>query len=100
MALTLLLWAPALALAANKEIEELQRDVAQLQDQVRQLQQSQDRQLAALTTLVQQSVDAANRANTAVAVIQNNLQQSLKDQESKVAPLMVGVDFAARQSLQ
>ncbi len=89
--LILVLLAPALAFAANKEIEELQRDVAQLQDQVRQLQQSQDRQLAALTTLVQQSVDAANRANTAVAVIQNNLQQSLKDQESKVAPLMVGV---------
>jgi TolA-binding protein len=88
----LLLVAPALSFAANKEMQELQRDVAQLQDQMRQLQQSQDRQLAALTTLVQQAVDASNRANTTVAVIQSNLQQSLRDQEGKVAPLMAGVN--------
>ena len=88
----LLVLAPALSFAASKETQELQRDVAQLQDQVRQLQQSQDKQLTVLTTLVQQSVDAANRANTAVAVIQSNLQQNLKDEESKVVPAMVGVN--------
>ena len=85
------LLAPALSFGASKEMQELQRDVAQLQDQTRQLQQSQDRQLAALMTLVQQSVDAANRANTAVAVIQSNLQQNLRDQESKVVAPVVGV---------
>jgi len=40
--------APVVAFAAaSKEMQELQRDVALLQEQVRQLQQSQDKQLAA-----------------------------------------------------
>jgi len=96
MSRRLLVWllvvAPALSFAASKETQELQRDVAQLQDQVRQLQQSQDKQLTVLTTLVQQSLDAANKASTNVAVIQSNLQQNLKDEESKVVPAMVGVN--------
>jgi len=84
--------APALSFAAaSKEMQELQRDVALLQDQVRQLQQSQDKQLAALTVLVQQAVDAANHANTAVAVIQSGLQQSFSQQESKVVAPVVGL---------
>ncbi len=84
--------APAVAFAAvSKEMQELQRDVALLQDQVRQLQQSQDKQLSALTVLVQQAVDAANRANTAVAVIQSSLQQNLSQQESKVVAPVVGL---------
>jgi TolA-binding protein len=87
----LVLMAAPSAFAASKEIQELQRDVAQLQDMVKQLQQSQDKQLAALTTLVQQSVDAANRANTAVAVIQSSLQQNLNQQESKVVAPVVGL---------
>ena len=52
----LLSLAPAPSAAASKEIQELQRDVAQLQDQLKQLQQSQDRQF-----------DRAPRAGPAVA---------------------------------
>jgi hypothetical protein len=77
--------------AASKEMQELQRDVALLQEQVRQLQQSQDKQLAAITALVEQAVDAANRANTSVAVIQNGFQQSVSQQESKVVAPVVGL---------
>jgi len=77
--------------AASKEMQELSRDVALLADQVRQLQQSQDKQLAALTVLVQQAVDAANRANTAVAVIQSSFQQNISQQESKVVEPVVGL---------
>jgi TolA-binding protein len=84
--------APAVAFAAaSKEMQELQRDVALLQDQVRQLQQSQDKQLAAITVLVQQAVDASNRANTAVAVIQSSFQQNISQQESKVVAPVVGL---------
>ena len=84
--------APAVAFAAaSKEMQELQRDVALLQEQVRQLQQSQDKQLASLTVLVQQAVDAANRANTAVAVIQSSFQQNVAQQESKVVAPVVGL---------
>ena len=84
--------APVVAFAAaSKEMQELQRDVALLQEQVRQLQQSQDKQLAAITVLVQQAVDAANRANTAVAVIQSSFQQNISQQESKVVAPVVGL---------
>jgi len=84
--------APAIAFAAaSKEMQELQRDVALLQEQVRQLQQSQDKQLSALTVLVQQALDAANRANTAVAVIQSSFQQNISQQENKVVAPVVGL---------
>lgn len=57
---------PALAPAANKDMIELQRDVAQLQDQVRDLQRSFDERFAALQVLVQQTLDASNKSNNAL----------------------------------
>ncbi|MGA3016524.1 MAG: tetratricopeptide repeat protein [Bryobacteraceae bacterium] len=83
--------APVGSRAADPKLQELQRDVASLQEQVRQLKESQDKQLAALTVLVQQALDTSNRSNTVVAVIQNNLQQSLKDMESKVVTPVTGL---------
>jgi TolA-binding protein len=77
--------------AANKELQELQRDVAQLQDQLKQMQQSQDRQLTEIRTLVQQALSSSTDANKSVAVIQSSLQQSLRDQESKVVTPVVGL---------
>lgn len=87
----IMLVAPGLAFAADKAVQELQRDVALLQEQVKQLQQSQDKQLAGLTVLVQQALDAGNKANTSVAVIQSTIQQSLHDQEGKVVAPVVGL---------
>lgn len=95
-----LCFAPTSAPAASKEIQELQRDVAQLQDQVRQLQQSQDRQLAAIQALVQQSLTAANDATKSVAVIQSGFQQNLRDQESKVVTPVVGLNTRMDQMSQ
>lgn len=92
--------APSPAPAASKEIQELQRDVAQLQDQLRQLQQSQDRQLAAIQALVQQSLSAANDATKSVAVIQSGFQQNLRDQESKVVTPVVGLNTRMDQMSQ
>jgi TolA-binding protein len=77
--------------AASKEIMELQRDVAGLQEQLRVLKESQDKQLAALTVLVQQALETSRSSTTGVAVIQNNLQQSLKDMEGKVATPVAGL---------
>jgi len=86
------LWiCPLLAPAASREIVELQRDVAQLQEQVRTLQRSQDEKLAGIQVLVQQALDAANKANTSVALLQNNLQQSIKEQQKSVVDPVVGV---------
>jgi len=86
-----LIASPTLAFAASKEILELQRDLTQLQQQVRDLQRSQDEKFAALQVLVQQAVDNSSKANTAVAVIQSGLQQSMRDLESKVVPSVVGL---------
>ena len=82
---------PMRAPAASKEILELQRDVAGLQEQLRLLKESQDKQLAALTVLVQQAIDTSRTSSTGVAVIQNNLQQSLRDMEGKVATPVAGL---------
>jgi len=86
-----LMASPTLAFAASKEILELQRDIVQLQQQVRDLQRSQDEKFAALQVLVQQAVDNASKANTAVAVIQSGFQQNIRDTESKVVAPVVGL---------
>lgn len=88
MAMTL---SPRPVRAASKEILELQRDIAQLQEQMKQLQTAQDKSFAAITVLSQQALDAANRANTAVAVIQSSIQQNLRDQQDKVVAPVVGL---------
>ena len=79
---------PFACFGASKEIVELQRDVALLQDQLRTLQRSLDEKTAALQALVQQTLDSVNRSNTSVAVMENQVTQSLKGQSDKlVAPI-------------
>lgn len=74
-----------LSYGASKEIIELQRDVAQLQDQVRNLQKTLDQ----LTVLVQQTFNSGDKTNTALAIMQNNLNDAIKhQQETVVAPIL------------
>lgn len=87
----LLLAVPALAPGASKEIQELQRDVAMLQQQMKDLQRSQDEKFAAVIELSRQSIEAANRANTGVAVISSNIEKNLRDQTEKVATPVLGL---------
>jgi TolA-binding protein len=44
-----------------------------------------------LQVLVQQALDSANKTSTSVALLQNNLQQSFKDQQKSVVDPVVGV---------
>ncbi len=83
--------APDRSAAASKEIMELQRDVALLQESIKQLQQSQEVKLAALTELVRQAADASTRANTSVAVLQSNLSDNLKKEQADVVAPVVGL---------
>ena len=83
--------------AQNKnDLASMQRDIAQLEEQVRQLQKSQDDKSAALTALVQQAVDASSRVSASMSALQKNLTDSLNaslsagmnDQQNKiVAPM-------------
>lgn len=94
VALAALTLTPSSTQAANKEMQELQRDIAQLQDMLKQLHQAQlaqDRQLAEIRVLAQQSLQAANDTGKSVAVIQSGFQQSLREQENKVVAPVVGL---------
>lgn len=75
---------PIACFADNKQIVELQRDVALLQDSVRTLQRSLDEKIAALNVLLQQTLDSANKANTNVAVLQNTINEKLSEQAKNV----------------
>lgn len=75
---------PSLALAQKKEILELQREMAGIQDQVRTLQRSFDEKMSALTVMVQQSLDASNNANRSVAVLESKINDRLREQTSSV----------------
>jgi TolA-binding protein len=79
------------AFGASKEIMELQRDVALLQDQVRTLQSALDQKVAAVLTLTQQTLDSVNRTNTAVAVMENRFNETMKEQQQNVNAPMANV---------
>lgn len=84
----LLLFGSALpAAAVSKEIIQLQRDVALLQDTVRALQRSVDEKHAVLRTLIEQSVDAVNRMDTAVQTLQKVVQDSASNSNARVETL-------------
>lgn len=72
------------AWGASKEIMELQRDVALLQDQVRTLQSTLDQKVASIQTLTQQTLDSVNRTNEAVAVMENRFNDAMKQQQQSL----------------
>src|SRR5258708_32312273 len=82
----LLLTAPAVMLpqSTKDELVSLQRDVAQLQDQIRQLQKGQSDQVAALTTLVQQSLDEVRKTNALAGGLQRSIDSKLTDLQTKL----------------
>ena len=73
------------AFGASKEMQELQRDVALLQDQVRTLQRAQDEKFAAMLALVQQTLESVNRTNVAVGVMENKFNDAMKQQVQSVS---------------
>src|ERR1700693_439128 len=80
--------APRLLAQRREDILSIQRDVAQLQDQVKQLQASQDQKIASLQALMQQAVEESSRTAAAVTARQKALTDRLADQQTKLeAPL-------------
>lgn len=76
---------PAALMAQKKEdLQSIQRDVAQLQEQVKELQRSQDEKIGALQTVLQQSVDASNKVSAGLIALQHNLETKLADQQNQV----------------
>jgi len=81
VSLIILLVAPGLAQAQKKQIQELQRDMALLQDQLR----ATNEKLASLTMLVEQVLDRVNNTNTAMAVLEKSVKDSFREQEKHMA---------------
>ena len=85
-----LLLVPAFLSAQKRDdILSIQRDVAQLQDQVKQFQASQDQKMAALQSLIQQAIDASSKTSAAMAGLERTVADRLNDQQSKIqAPVV------------
>ncbi len=80
---------PTLAMAQKRDdILSIQRDVAQLQDQIKQLQAGQDQKIAALENLIKQAVDESSKVSSAAAALQRTLGERLNQQQAQVeAPI-------------
>jgi TolA-binding protein len=79
---------PVVFAQKHDELVSIQRDVAQLEDQMKQLQKSLDDKVAALTALMQQSIEASNKTAAAMASMQRDIDQKMADQQAKlVAPV-------------
>jgi TolA-binding protein len=82
----------------------LQRDMASLQEQVRQLQKTQDERMAAMQAMLQQAIDSSSKLAGSLSALQRDVDTKLNDQQSKlVAPIattntkidQMGDDFRA-----
>src|SRR5438105_15736286 len=83
-----LIWS-ALSFGASKEIIELQRDVALLQDKMDTMQRDLDTKLGALTAMMQQVQDSSAKAN---ASLEDTLANGVGKQLAPVAGLSTKVD--------
>lgn len=80
---------PAILFGQKKEdFLQIQRDVASMDDRIKQMQKSTDEKLAALTALVQGLIDQSNKTSGAMTGMQKNVDEKLTEQQTKlVAPL-------------
>jgi TolA-binding protein len=87
---------PGTCFGVSKEMAELQRDIAQLQDQVRVLQSAIDQKMATIQALAQQSLDVSTKANTNVSVLSagvtSTMERTLHDSLTPIAGLAAKVD--------
>jgi tol-pal system protein YbgF len=93
-----LLAAPAIAPGANREMQELQRDVGLLQQQIKDLQRTQDEKLNTAIELAKQSLDAANKANGSVAAITQDIQRTLGPLKDSLAAPLAAANATARDT--
>src|SRR3954468_21663380 len=93
----LLVPAVASAQKTGDVVKEISRDVAQLQQQVKDIQASVDRQLAELKTLVQQSIDNSRQANTSVAVLDSGIRARINEQMKNLVGPVAGLNGKLEQ---
>jgi TolA-binding protein len=72
----------------SREIQELQRDVAQLQETIKALQQGIEGRFTAMGAQMQGVVEAAGKVNSTVASLQKGLDQIAQDQSRNIVPVV------------
>lgn len=77
--------------AQKNEMRELVRDVALLQQDVKDMRKAQDENNAATKVMVQQILDMVNKVNTSVAVLDSGIRDRLREQEKNVVGPVAGV---------
>jgi tol-pal system protein YbgF len=82
------------AFPVSKEMLQLQRDVAQLQDQVRNLQSAFDKQLAVTEQLLNQILTQSTEANGQISNRLGALEKGLQDQGKALSPVTQGLASA------
>jgi TolA-binding protein len=83
--------AAPLTFGASKEIMELQRDLAMMQDQLRTMQKEFGDRIVATQTLVQATFDAVSRTNNLVNVMENKFNDAMKQQQQSVSGPVLAV---------
>ena len=76
--------AAPLSFGASKEIQELQRDVSLLQDQIRTMQKDFSEKLVVIQTQVQTTLDSVNRTNSQVSGIERVFNEAMRQQQQSV----------------
>jgi tol-pal system protein YbgF len=94
----LLLLVPASSFAASKETQELQRDVALMQEDIRTLQRSFDQQIASLKTLTQQAVDNSTRTATSLGVLERVINDQISKGVGQMAAPVAGLSTKVDQT--
>jgi len=89
---------PGFAFAQKRDLIDLQRDVAALQDQVRSLQQSDSENMGKIMGLLQQAIDTINKVNTNIALLDKSMSGPVASVGTKVDS-MAGEFQALRVSL-
>jgi tol-pal system protein YbgF len=83
--------AAPLTFGASKEMQELQRDVSILQDQVRNMQKDFSEKLVQMITLVQTTQDSVNRANGQMSGMERVFNDAMKQQQQSVSGPVLAV---------
>ncbi|HZQ93166.1 MAG TPA: tetratricopeptide repeat protein [Terriglobales bacterium] len=84
LALLIVVVAAAPALAANKEMVQLQTQVQALQDAMARMQQSFDERMGVMRNLIEQSTDTTNKLASSVTALQQELQKQHADTGTRV----------------
>jgi TolA-binding protein len=72
------------ALAANKDMVQLQTQVQELQDAIARLQQSNDERMGVMKDLVQQTSDSVNKMSVVIQTLQRQMQTQQDAQNGKI----------------